>query len=113
MFVHIKRLHAVLPFSTGNKYWSGLLRDYYGPRAAIYFKYLRESLEKGEDFNLKEWRREWIKLTNDWQSRRNIFPVVSRGDALNTSRWLFNKYLNLSNPETLESWSERLPVKFQ
>jgi alpha-N-acetylglucosaminidase len=106
-------LHAVLPFSTGNKYWSGLLRDYYGPRAAIYFKYLRESLEKDEDFNLKEWRREWIKLTNDWQSRRNIFPVVSRGDALNTSRWLFNKYLNLSNPETLESWSERLPVKFQ
>ncbi|KAL5076345.1 hypothetical protein RYX36_015329 [Vicia faba] len=90
----------------GNKYWSGLLHDYYGPRAAIYFKYLIESLEKDEHFKLKEWRREWIKLTNDWQSRRNIFPVVSRGDALNTSRWLFNKYLNLTNPETLESWTE-------
>ncbi|PNY05873.1 alpha-n-acetylglucosaminidase-like protein [Trifolium pratense] len=97
----------------GNKYWSGLLHDYYGPRAAIYFKYLRESLEKDEDFNLKEWRREWIKLTNDWQSSRNIFPVVSRGDALSTSRRLFNKYLNLSNPKTLESWSERLSMKFQ
>lgn len=84
----------------GNKYWSGLLRDYYGPRAAIYFKYLRESLERGEDFKLKEWRREWIKLTNEWQKHRNIFPVNSKGDALNTSRWLFNKYLNLSNPET-------------
>lgn len=87
-----------LLFFTGNKYWSGLLHDYYGPRAAIYFKYLRESLEKDEHFKLKEWRREWIKLTNDWQSRRNIFPVVSRGDALNTSQWLFNKYLNLTNP---------------
>lgn len=96
----------------GNKYWSGLLSDYYGPRAAIYFKYLRESLEKGEDFKLREWRKEWIKLTNDWQSRRNIFPVVSRGDALNISRWLFNKYLNLSNPETLESWTEQLSLKF-
>ncbi|KAK7411528.1 hypothetical protein VNO78_02962 [Psophocarpus tetragonolobus] len=84
----------------GNKYWSGLLHDYYGPRAAIYFKHLRESLQSGEDFKLIEWRREWIKLTNKWQNRRNIFPVESRGDALNTSRWLFNKYLNLSNPET-------------
>lgn len=72
----------------------------YVPRAAIYFKYLRESLENGEDFKLTEWRREWIKLTNEWQKRRNIFPVESNGDALNTSRWLFNKYLNLSNPET-------------
>ncbi|KHN19340.1 Alpha-N-acetylglucosaminidase [Glycine soja] len=84
----------------GNKYWNGLLHDYYGPRAAIYFKYLRESLESGEDFKLRGWRREWIKLTNEWQKRRNIFPVESSGDALNTSRWLFNKYLNLSNPET-------------
>ncbi|KAH1126584.1 hypothetical protein GYH30_015538 [Glycine max] len=84
----------------GNKYWNGLLHDYYGPRAAIYFKYLRESLESGEDFKLRGWRREWIKLTNEWQKRRNIFPVESNGDALNTSRWLFNKYLNLSNPET-------------
>ncbi|XP_061369642.1 alpha-N-acetylglucosaminidase-like [Gastrolobium bilobum] len=100
----------------GNKYWTGLLHDYYGPRAAIYFKYLRESLESGEDFKLKEWRRDWIKLTNDWQSRRNIFPLESRGDALNTSRWLFNKYLNLSNPETkltLEYWTERKSVNFQ
>ncbi|RYR11672.1 hypothetical protein Ahy_B04g069192 [Arachis hypogaea] len=89
-------LEASLLRDYGNKYWSGLLRDYYGPRAAIYFKQLRESLENGEDFNLKEWRREWIKLTNDWQNSTNIFPLKSRGDALNTSRWLFNKYLRTS-----------------
>ncbi|KAH1254868.1 Alpha-N-acetylglucosaminidase [Glycine max] len=71
----------------------------YVPRAAIYFKYLRESLENGEDFKLTEWRREWIKLTNEWQKRRNIFTTESRGDALNTSRWLFNKYPNLRNSE--------------
>lgn len=87
-------------FNAGNKYWSGLLHDYYGPRAAIYFKYLRESLEKGKDFKLIEWRKEWIKLTNEWQKSRNIFPVESKGDALITSRWLFNKYLNFTNPET-------------
>ncbi|XP_016563517.1 alpha-N-acetylglucosaminidase isoform X2 [Capsicum annuum] len=77
----------------GNKYWSGLLRDYYGPRAAVYFKYMIESLEGGHGFNLRAWRREWIKLTNSWQSSRNVFPVESTGDALNVSQWLFEKYL--------------------
>lgn len=77
----------------GNKYWSGLLRDYYGPRAAIYFKFLIASLEQDRDFQLTEWRREWIKLTNDWQNSRKRFPVQSNGDALSTSRWLYAKYL--------------------
>ncbi|KAH9720040.1 alpha-N-acetylglucosaminidase [Citrus sinensis] len=77
----------------GNKYWSGLLRDYYGPRAAIYFKYMIESLESGDGFRLKDWRREWIKLTNYWQNGRNVYPVESNGDALITSQWLYNKYL--------------------
>ncbi|KAK9107947.1 hypothetical protein Syun_023958 [Stephania yunnanensis] len=77
----------------GNKYWSGLLSDYYCPRAAIYFKYLIESLEKGHRFPLKNWRRDWIKLTNDWQKSRSIFTSISEGDALKTSRWLYTKYL--------------------
>ncbi|KAH0704579.1 hypothetical protein KY285_018857 [Solanum tuberosum] len=86
-------LEASLLRDYGNKYWSGLLRDYYGPRAAIYFKYLTESLEEGKGFDLKAWRREWIKLTNSWQSSRNVFPVKSTGNALNVSQWLFEKYL--------------------
>ncbi|XP_034216171.1 alpha-N-acetylglucosaminidase-like isoform X2 [Prunus dulcis] len=86
----------------GNKYWSGLLRDYYGPRAAIYFKYLTQSLEWGSEFRLKDWRREWIKLTNDWQNSRKEFPVKSSGNALNTSRWLFDKYLG-SSAENIQS----------
>ncbi|KAJ6387074.1 hypothetical protein OIU78_016906 [Salix suchowensis] len=70
----------------GNKYWSGLLKDYYGPRAAIYFNFLARSLENGHGFQLKDWRREWIKLTNNWQKSRKIFPVESNGNALNISR---------------------------
>ncbi|KAK7828801.1 alpha-n-acetylglucosaminidase [Quercus suber] len=88
---------ASLLHDYGNKYWSGLLRDYYGPRAAIYFKFLLESLEKSHDFQLKDWRREWIKLTNDWQRSRKAFPVESTGNALNISRWLYNKYLQSSD----------------
>lgn len=84
----------------GNKYWSGLLKDYYGPRAAIYFNFLTQSLENGHGFQLKAWRREWIKLTNKWQKSRKIFPVESNGNALNISRWLYHKYLG--NPDTYD-----------
>lgn len=87
--------------NSGNKYWSGLLSDYYGPRAAIYFKFLKESLENGYAFPLSNWRREWIKLTNDWQSSRKVYPVKSNGDAVDTSRWLYNKYL-----QVLESYDQ-------
>ncbi|XP_076960516.1 alpha-N-acetylglucosaminidase-like [Bidens hawaiensis] len=77
----------------GNKYWSGLLKDYYGPRAAIYFRYLKESLVMGERFSLQGWRREWIKLTNEWQDGRNVYPIKSDGDTFSISQALFNKYL--------------------
>lgn len=89
---------ASLLHDYGNKYWSGLLRDYYGPRAAIYFKYLQESLQKGSGFDLDSWRREWVKLTNDWQKSRKTFPVKAIGNALNTSSWLYDKHL--LDPET-------------
>ncbi|XP_038880130.1 alpha-N-acetylglucosaminidase-like [Benincasa hispida] len=85
----------------GNKYWSGLLGDYYGPRAAIYFKFLKESSENGYRFQLSNWRREWIKLTNDWQSSRKVYPVESNGDALDTSHCLYYKYL-----QRLESFDQ-------
>lgn len=76
-----------------NKYWSGLLQDYYGPRAAIYFRYLLESMEEGKGFPLKDWRREWIVLTNKWQNSRLVFPVKPAGDPLNISQFLYDKYL--------------------
>jgi alpha-N-acetylglucosaminidase len=31
---------------------------------------LIESLERGHDFQSKDWWREWIKLTNDWKRSR-------------------------------------------
>ncbi|WVZ87458.1 hypothetical protein U9M48_034093 [Paspalum notatum var. saurae] len=89
-----------------NKYWSGLLRDYYGPRAAIYFKHLLLSMEKNVPFALEEWRREWISLTNNWQSDRKVFPTTATGDALNISRSLYMKYLrntDLLKPEGIGS----------
>jgi alpha-N-acetylglucosaminidase len=100
-------LYFILTSSVAaNKYWSGLLRDYYGPRAAIYFKYLISSMEKNEPFALEGWRREWISLTNNWQSDRKVFPTTATGDALNISRSLYIKYL--SNVDSLRESSFRM-----
>ncbi|KAL9659013.1 hypothetical protein QQ045_018609 [Rhodiola kirilowii] len=87
---------ASLLLDYGNKYRSGLLRDYYGPGAVIYFKYLIEILSTGNNFRLTDWRRECIKLTNDWQSGRNLYSIKSFGSALKTSWWLYDKYLRNS-----------------
>ncbi|GKU88793.1 hypothetical protein SLEP1_g3014 [Rubroshorea leprosula] len=59
-----------------------------------------DSLESGSGFQLKDWRREWIKLTTDWQNSRKTLPVESIGDTLNTSRWLYAKYLQ--SPSTYD-----------
>ncbi|CAD6261970.1 unnamed protein product [Miscanthus lutarioriparius] len=91
-----------------NKYWSGLLRDYYGPRAAIYFKHLLLSMEKNAPFALKEWRREWISLTNNWQSDRKVFSATAIGDSLNISRSLYIKYLSKADPLELEAAACRI-----
>ena len=92
----------ITSFDAANKYWSGLLRDYYRPRAAIYFKYLILSMEKSEPFALEEWRREWISLTNNWQSDRKVFATTATGDALNISRLLYVKYLRDAGSLQLE-----------
>lgn len=60
-----------------------------------------DSLVKGESFPLEDWRRDWIGLTNKWQSSRNLFPVKASGDALNISRWLYDKYLCSDNLQSL------------
>ncbi|XP_020277240.1 alpha-N-acetylglucosaminidase-like isoform X2 [Asparagus officinalis] len=95
----------------GNKYWAGLLVDYYKPRAAIYFKYLLESMVKGERFSLEDWRREWIGLTNKWQSSRKVFPVKASGDALSVSRRLYDKYLRNSDSKLLPVFMDDSSIK--
>ncbi|KAL5716188.1 alpha-N-acetylglucosaminidase [Ranunculus cassubicifolius] len=76
-----------------NKFWSGLLEDYYLPRASTYFRYLSTSLQQNESFKLEEWRREWILYSNKWQSNTNLYPVKAKGDPLSISKALFKKYL--------------------
>lgn len=77
-----------------NKFWSGLLAEYYLPRASSYFSYLLRSVLENESFRLEEWRREWISYSNKWQLGTEVYPVKARGDALAISESLFKKYLS-------------------
>ncbi|KAI7734981.1 hypothetical protein M8C21_020771 [Ambrosia artemisiifolia] len=75
-----------------NKFWSGLLMDYYLPRASMYFNRLSESLRENKRFDIVEWRKEWISYSNKWQQDTKVYPVKAQGDALAISKSLFQKY---------------------
>ncbi|KAJ6310079.1 hypothetical protein OIU76_014924 [Salix suchowensis] len=75
-----------------NKFWSGLLEDYYLPRASTYFGHLTKSLEENKNFKLIEWRKEWIAFSNKWQADTKIYPVKAKGDALAIAKALYKKY---------------------
>ncbi|KAK9283852.1 hypothetical protein L1049_012106 [Liquidambar formosana] len=75
-----------------NKFWSGLLQDYYLPRASTYFDYLSKSLRENEKFKLEEWRKEWISFSNKWQAGAELYPVKAKGEALAISKELYAKY---------------------
>uniref|UniRef100_A0A7C9A0G0 Alpha-N-acetylglucosaminidase n=1 Tax=Opuntia streptacantha TaxID=393608 RepID=A0A7C9A0G0_OPUST len=77
-----------------NKFWSGLLRDYYLPRATTYFNHLREALRENRTFRLDAWRREWITHSNKWQTDTKLYPVSSEGNSLAMAKKLFKKYLS-------------------
>ncbi|XP_008802642.2 alpha-N-acetylglucosaminidase [Phoenix dactylifera] len=77
-----------------NKFWSGLLKGYYLPRASTYFSYLSRSLEGNEYFPLEEWRKDWILYSNKWQAGTELYSVKAVGDALAISKSLAAKYLS-------------------
>lgn len=78
-----------------NKFWSGLLEEYYLPRASTYFSYLSKSLMKNESFNLVEWRKEWISFSNKWQADVQLYPVKAKGDFLSIANALAEKYFGI------------------
>uniref|UniRef100_A0A0D9VU65 Alpha-N-acetylglucosaminidase C-terminal domain-containing protein n=1 Tax=Leersia perrieri TaxID=77586 RepID=A0A0D9VU65_9ORYZ len=77
-----------------NKFWSGLLKSYYLPRASKYFTRLTRNLQENRSFELEEWRKDWIAYSNEWQSGKELYAVKATGDALTISKSLFRKYLS-------------------
>lgn len=80
-----------------NKYWSGLVGDYYLPRLALYLELLQESLTGNVTFPYVEWRKQWISLTNSWQSSTKVYPTNTIGDTIEIAETLFKKYSKLDS----------------
>ncbi|WCJ18554.1 Alpha-N-acetylglucosaminidase [Euphorbia peplus] len=76
-----------------NKFWSGVLEDYYLPRASTYFDHLVKSLKENRSLNIEIWRKEWITFSNSWQEGSKLYATKERGDALVISKDLYTKYL--------------------
>ncbi|CAM6109929.1 unnamed protein product [Calypogeia fissa] len=83
-----------------NKMWSGLLNDYYLPRASLYISLLQKSVEANATFPFELWRKEWISLTNNWQVAKNNYSVIAVGDTIEIVDNLYYKYKDLA-----VSWS--------
>ena len=94
LMICISNLLHILSLSSANKFWSGLLESYYLPRASSYFNRLSRSLTENENFELEDWRREWILYSNNWQEGTGIYPVKAKGDALAISKLLYQKYFS-------------------
>ncbi|RWW34768.1 hypothetical protein BHE74_00010476 [Ensete ventricosum] len=77
-----------------NKFWSGLLRSYYLPRASTYFSYLSRSLQQNPDFALEKWRMDWISYSNNWQAGTEVYPTEAAGDSIAISKALLKKYFS-------------------
>lgn len=86
-----------------NKYWSGLVGDYYLPRMALYLELLQKSLTENVTFPYLEWRKRWISLTNAWQSSTNGYPTTTIGDSIGIAKHLLNKYSKLQLSRQLHS----------
>ncbi|CAL9047258.1 alpha-N-acetylglucosaminidase-like isoform X1 [Musa acuminata AAA Group] len=77
-----------------NKFWSGLLRSYYLPRASTYFSYLSRSLQQNTDFALEKWRMDWISYSNNWQAGTEVYATEAAGNSIAISKALLEKYFS-------------------
>lgn len=103
MFVLWLRLHFIVfitwnissPFSA-NKFWSGLLVDYYLPRASTYFDYMSKSLREKSEFQVDRWRQQWVFISISWQSNWKTgtknYPIRAKGDSIAIAKALYDKY---------------------
>jgi alpha-N-acetylglucosaminidase len=73
--------------------WAGLIKDFYKPRWAQYFIYLRQKMERGDrmeetgfDQAIKDWEWKWVNTVGGGYSEQ---PV---GDAVGVVRGLYKKY---------------------
>jgi alpha-N-acetylglucosaminidase len=81
-------------YDYANKFWSGMIRDYYAPRWNVFFDLLLKSLIEGQPLD--------AKLLNErlfteaelpfFMLDTKSYPTTTQGDSIAIVRQLYNKY---------------------
>ena len=84
-----------------NRHLSGLMTDYYGMRWEVFAKYLEQALDEGMDaaeFNsvmAPKIKAEIAEKEEAWSKEQTIYPTEAKGDPVEVSTALLEKYRSL------------------
>ncbi|CAF1477286.1 unnamed protein product [Adineta ricciae] len=101
-------------FDYANKFWSGMIEDYYAPRWRVFFDVLVKCLLEGipVDTNLLHKRLFFEAELPFFMLDTKIYPTSTRGDSIQIARELFNKYNPSINSVCLPLGSPKLDYPF-
>jgi alpha-N-acetylglucosaminidase len=80
------------PIDYASKHWSGLIRDYYVPRATLLMKQAIKDRTAGRSLNQTEVSRLHAQLAYKWTTDEKKYSVLPNGDAVSISRSMYEKY---------------------
>ena len=72
--------------------WSGMLTGFYLPRWEKFFAAADAALASGASFDAAAFDRELQEWERRWADRHESYPTRPRGDSINVSRRLWEKY---------------------
>jgi len=80
------------PIDYSSKHWSGLIRDYYVPRASMLMEQALKDQAAGLALNQTKVARLHAELAYRWTTAETKYPMSPLGDSLTISRRMFEKY---------------------
>lgn len=76
-----------------NKQWCGFVKDYYYKRWFLFVSSLGDALKSGTKFNQKIFGQKCFdSVEAPWTMQRNIYSTKPKGDTIQISQDLYNKY---------------------
>ncbi|CAF1180962.1 unnamed protein product [Adineta steineri] len=102
-------------YDYANKFWSGMIRDYYAPRWYVFFDILLKCLVEGHPVNQKV-LNERLFLEAElpfFMLDTKVYPTTTQGDSITIARELFNKYHLSLNEIDLPETSSKKKVPFK
>lgn len=86
------RASAPILYNYAYKEWSGVLKDVYYPRWKAFFDQLRKQLQGEETEEI-----DFFGMDEEWTNKTNPYPSQPIGDAIETAREVYSKYIESPN----------------